>query len=164
VPGSAGGVPRITAIDPSFLGNARFNLTIDGAAGGAVAVLVIDSRELPLDRIPATVPELREYIASVVASGDLVVTDAARAVAALFKDPPPGAAWRPVLRAVSRWAFGTLPPELREQYGERSSRAHDAMLVATLAMVRSFRPALPRRYRYIQPAVLAARRLGVNAR
>src|SRR4029079_15280939 len=55
VPGSASGVPRITAIDPSFLGNARFNLTIDRAVGGAAAVLVIDSREPPLDRIPATV-------------------------------------------------------------------------------------------------------------
>ena len=87
---------------------------------------------------------LREYIAGVVASGDLVVTDAARAVAALFKDPPREAEWRPVLRAVSRWAFGTLPPPLRAQYGERWSRAHDAMKVVTLASLRLVRPVLPR--------------------
>ena len=114
---------------------------------------------LPRDRIPPTVPALREYIASVVASGDLIVTDAARAVAGLFKDPPPEAEWRPVLRAVSRWAFGTLPPSLRAQYGERWTRAHDTMLVATLAFVRTIRPGLPRRVRYIQPAEMALARV-----
>jgi uncharacterized protein (DUF2236 family) len=118
---------------------------------------------LPRDRIPSTVGELRDYIAGVVASGDLLVTDAARAVAALFKDPPPEAEWRPILRAVSRWAFGTLPPSLRAQYGERWSRGHDAMLVSTLAMVRTFRPALPRRYRYIQPAEAARARTRARA-
>ncbi|HJT37241.1 MAG TPA: oxygenase MpaB family protein [Actinomycetota bacterium] len=115
---------------------------------------------LPRERIPSTVEELRDYIARVVAGGDLIVTDAARAVAGLFKSPPPEAEWRPVLRAVSRWAFGTLPPSLRAQYGVRWSRAHDAMLGATLALVRTMRPALPRRFRYIQPAEMALARTG----
>jgi len=114
---------------------------------------------LPRDRIPPTVPELRAYISSVVASGDLIVTDAARAVAGLFKDPPAEAEWRPILRAVSRWAFGTLPPALRAQYGVRWSRARNAMLVATLAFVRTVRPGLPRRFRYIQPAEMAQARV-----
>ena len=113
---------------------------------------------LPRDRIPPTIGALREYMQGVVASGDLIVTDAALRVAGLFKDPPPEAEWRPILRAVSRWAFGTLPPELRAQYGERWSRAHDAMLVTTLATVRTIRPALPRRFRYIQPAEMALAR------
>jgi uncharacterized protein (DUF2236 family) len=114
---------------------------------------------LPRDRIPPTIAALREYIASVVASGDLLVTDAARAVAALFQNPPQEAEWRPVLRAVSRWAFGTLPPSLRAQYGVRWSRARDAMLVATLGFVRTVRPGLPRRFRYIQPAEIALARV-----
>jgi uncharacterized protein (DUF2236 family) len=88
-----------------------------------------------------------------------VVTDAARAVAALFENPPPEAEWRPVLRAVSRWAFGTLAPELRAQYGVAWSRARDAMLVATLGFVRTVRPGLPRRFRYIQPAETALARV-----
>ncbi|TML79868.1 MAG: DUF2236 domain-containing protein [Actinobacteria bacterium] len=113
---------------------------------------------LPRERIPPTVGALREYIAGVVASGDLVVTDAARAVAGLFKNPPRDAEWRPVLRAVSRWAFGTLPPSVRAQYGERWSRAHDAMKVVTLASLRLVRPVLPRRVRYIQPAEIALAR------
>jgi len=113
---------------------------------------------LPREKIPPTVDGLRGYIASVVASGDLIVTDAARAVAGLFKDPPAEAEWRPVLRAVSRWAFGTLPPALRGQYGVRWTRAHEAMRVLSLGSVRLLRPALPRRVRYIQPAEIALSR------
>lgn len=118
---------------------------------------------LPRDRVPQTVAGLRGYIAGVVASGDLIVTDAARTVAGLFKDPPPDAAWRPVLRAVSRWAFGTLPPGLRAQYGERWTPAHEAMKRATLAWLRLMRPALPRRVRYIQPAEAALARARASA-
>jgi uncharacterized protein (DUF2236 family) len=114
---------------------------------------------LPRERIPPTVQELRDYITSVVESGDLLVTDAARAVAGLFKNPPPEAEWRPVLRAVSRWAFGTLPPQLRAQYGVMWTPAHDAMKALTLRSVRLLRPALPRRVRYIQPAEAALARL-----
>ncbi|MGZ4212965.1 MAG: oxygenase MpaB family protein [Actinomycetota bacterium] len=113
---------------------------------------------LPRDRIPATVPELRAYIDEIVAGEDLVVTDAARTVAALFKHPPREATWRPILRAVSRWAFGTLPPRLRSQYDVRWTCAHDAMLTLTMASIRRVRPMLPRRVRYIVPAETALAR------
>jgi len=113
---------------------------------------------LPRERIPPTVAGLRAYIDSVVSSGDLIVTDAALAVASLFKNPPQEAEWRPVLRAVSRWAFGTLPPVLRAQYGVRWTRAHDVMREVSLGSVRLLRPALPRRVRYIQPAEAALAR------
>jgi uncharacterized protein (DUF2236 family) len=125
-------------------------------------MLVAEMLLIPRERIPATVPELRAYIDGVVASGDLIVTDAARAVASLFKDPPPEAEWRPVLRAVSRWAFGTLPPKLRAQYGVRWSRAHDVATTVSLRSVRMMRPALPRRVRYIQPAEAALGRSGAT--
>src|SRR5206468_6591703 len=65
--------------------------------------------ELPRERIPPTVGELRDYIDGVVVGGDLLVTDAARDVATMFRRPPPGAEWRPVLKAVAWWAFGSLP-------------------------------------------------------
>ena len=71
VPGSGGSVPRISTIDPSFLGNTRFNLTIDGAAGGAAAVLVIDSREPPLDRIPTTAEVSARFSVVLEGSGAL---------------------------------------------------------------------------------------------
>ena len=45
------------------------------------------------------------------------MTDGARRVLDLFLDPPEEAEWRPVLRGVSRLAYGTLPPRIREMYG-----------------------------------------------
>ncbi len=119
--------------------------------------------ELPRERIPPTVPELRAHIDDVVGSGDLLVTDAARDVAAMFRHPPPGAEWRPVLKAVSWWAFGSLPAPLRTQYGVRWSPAHEAAMRANLRVVRLLRPAIPRRFRYILPAHQAARRAATSA-
>jgi uncharacterized protein (DUF2236 family) len=106
---------------------------------------------VPRDRIPSTVAELRGYIEAMAAGADLRVTDAARRVAALFHDPPPGAEWRPVLKVVSRWAFGTLPAPLREAYGVVWSPAKDLALRAELRVARAVRPLLPSRYRYIAP-------------
>jgi uncharacterized protein (DUF2236 family) len=113
-------------------------------------------------RIPPTASELRTYVGGVVASGALRVTDAARDVAALFRDPPKEAEWRPVLHAVSWWAFGTLPPPLREQYGVRWNPAKEAALRASLRALHGFRPAIPLRYRRILPAQMAERRLSVR--
>jgi uncharacterized protein (DUF2236 family) len=114
---------------------------------------------LPRDRIPPTTRALREYIERVVAGGDLAVSDAARRVGALVRSPPREAEWRPVLRAVSWWAFGTLPPRLRAMYGVRWGPARDAALIASLAALRAGRPAIPRRFRWILPAQQAAARL-----
>jgi uncharacterized protein (DUF2236 family) len=117
--------------------------------------------ELPRDRIPPTVPELEEYIDDVVTSGDLLITQAARDVARMFRAPPPGAEWRPVLRAVAWWAFGSLPRELQRGYGVRWNPAKEAAMRANLRAVRLLRPAIPPRFRYIQPAHQAARRVGI---
>lgn len=119
---------------------------------------------LPRDRIPPTTAALRAYIDEVVASGILRVTDASRRVAELFRRPPQEAEWRPVLRAVSRWAFGTLPGPIRELYGVRWTARHDAMLRATLAGLRLARPAIPRRFRWILPAQVAFRRAAGDGR
>lgn len=106
---------------------------------------------LPRERIPPTVPELRDYIDEVVASGELLVTDAARTVADLFRHPPKEAEWRPVLRGVSRWAFGTLPPSLREAYGVRWTPLKEVALRTSLPSLRLIRPLLPPRFRYVLP-------------
>jgi uncharacterized protein (DUF2236 family) len=113
---------------------------------------------LPRDRIPSTVAELRAYIDGVVASGDLVITDASLRVADLFRRPPREAEWRPMLRAVAWWAFGTLPARLREMYGVRSGRLRELPIRASLAALRTARPAIPRRFRWILPAQQATAR------
>jgi uncharacterized protein (DUF2236 family) len=116
--------------------------------------------ELPRERIPPTVPELRRWMDGVVAGGILQVTDSARDVAAMFRHPPREAEWRPVLRAVSWWAFGTLPPPVREMYGVRWNPAKELALRGTLRWLRLFRPAIPPRFRHIEPAQWAERRVG----
>jgi uncharacterized protein (DUF2236 family) len=124
-------------------------------------MLAAELLELPRDRIPPTVSDLRRYIDGVVESGDLLVTDAAREVADMFRHPPPGAEWRPILRAVAWWAFGKLPAALRDQYGVRWNPVKEAAMRANLRAVRVLRPAIPSRFRYILPAHQAARRIGI---
>ena len=118
---------------------------------------------LPRDRVPPTVGALRGYIDAVVDGDTLLVTPAARRVAALFRDPPQGAEWRPVLRAVAWWAFGSLPPRLRSMYGIQWGPAREAWLRGTLGALRLARPAIPRRFRWILPAQEASARARLAA-
>jgi uncharacterized protein (DUF2236 family) len=106
---------------------------------------------LPRERIPGTVPALDEYVTETVGSGELLVTAAARRVAELFFDPPRDAQWRPVLRAVARLAIGTLPEAVRAGYGFPSGPSSRALVRATLAGLRTVRPLLPPKYRFIAP-------------
>ena len=118
---------------------------------------------LPRDRIPPTVDDLRTYIDGVAESGVLRITDASEQVAGLFRDPPRDAQWRPVLRRVAAWAFGTLPPRVRSMYGVRWNPIREARLRAELRALRSVRPAIPKRFRLIVPAHLAERRVRDSA-
>ena len=106
---------------------------------------------VPRSLIPPTVPELRSWLAGVAASGILQVTDEAKRVADLFLDPPREAEWRPVLAAVSRLAFGTLPAPLQRAYGFPTTRRRRAAVRAGLAAARVLRPVLPPKYRFIAP-------------
>jgi len=114
-------------------------------------MLAAELVKIPREIIPPTVTALREYIADVIERGDLVVTDSARRVADLFRDPPAEAEWRPVLKGVSRLAFATLPRPLREDFGIRLGPVKRAAMRATFAATRVARPLLPPKVRYIAP-------------
>ena len=114
-------------------------------------MLAAEMVKIPREIIPPTVPALRAYMNDVIERGDLLVTDSARKVADLFYDPPAEAEWRPVLRGVSRLAFGTLPPALRDAFGIRLGPAKKAAMRATFAATRLARPLLPPKVRYIAP-------------
>jgi uncharacterized protein (DUF2236 family) len=114
-------------------------------------MLAAEMMLVPWDLIPPTVPALRAWLADFEDRGDLMVTEGARRVYELFLDPPEEAEWRPILRGVSRLAFGTLSPLLREMYGVPMSPAKRAAMAATFAGIRVARPALPPKYRYIAP-------------
>lgn len=114
-------------------------------------MLAAELLRLPRERVPATVPALESYIADTLVSGELFVTDAARRVADLFLDPPRDAEWRPVLKAVARLAFGTLPPEVRDGYGFSFGTGRRTAMQATFAALRGVRPLLPPKFRFIAP-------------
>jgi uncharacterized protein (DUF2236 family) len=106
---------------------------------------------VPREIIPPTVPALRAWMADIEDRGELLVTDNARKVAELFLSPPKQAEWRPVLAGVSRLAFATLPPLVREMYGFRVGPARQAAVDAAFAATRAVRPFLPPKYRYLAP-------------
>jgi len=107
--------------------------------------------KVPKELIPPTVPALRAWLADIEDRGELQVTEGALRVADLFTHPPPEAEWRPILPHVARLAFGTLPPVVREMYGIRWGAAKEAALRASFAAIRSARPILPTRFRYLAP-------------
>jgi uncharacterized protein (DUF2236 family) len=113
--------------------------------------LVAEMVLVPRDLIPPTVRELRAYLQGIYDEGTLRVTDSARTVADLFHRPPEEAERRPILRGVSRLAFATLPPELREMYRIEAGAGKRAAMRATFAATKMLRPLLPPRYRYIAP-------------
>lgn len=115
--------------------------------------------ELPREKIPPTVEELDAYVEDMVAGDTLIVTDAAQEVARLFREFPPEAEWKPVLRAISHWAFGTLPPRLRDAYGAPWSPLRETAVRASLAGLKAVRPAIPLRYRRLLMAEQARGRV-----
>jgi uncharacterized protein (DUF2236 family) len=125
----------------------------------AEQMVVAEMLGLSRDRIPSSVPELSAYIETMVASGTLRVTEAARDFVTLFRDPPREATWRPLLRLVAWWAFATLPGPLREQYDVRSGPVQAVGARASLEALRLLRPALPLRFRRILPAQEAGERV-----
>lgn len=114
-------------------------------------MLAAEMMLIPRDMIPPTIPALRAWLADFEDRGELMVTEGARRVYELFLDPPEEAEWRPILRGVSRLAFGTLSPLLREMYGVPMSPAKKAAMTATFAAIRVARPLLPPKLRYIAP-------------
>lgn len=113
---------------------------------------------VPRDIIPPTVPALRAWMADVEDRGELLVTDNARRVAQLFLDPPREAEWRPALVGVSRLAFATLPPLVREMYGFPLGPAREVAVDAAFALTRAMRPLLPAKFRYLAPYDMWRRR------
>src|SRR6266513_5636011 len=114
-------------------------------------MLAAELVRIPKESIPPTVPALRAWLADVEDRGELAVTEGALRVAGLFMDPPHDAEWRPILPQVARLAFGTLSPLVREMYGIRWNATKEAALRSTFALMRTARPLLPAKYRYVEP-------------
>lgn len=106
---------------------------------------------VPRSMIPPTWQGLREWLAEFEQRGELQVTEGARRVLDLFFDPPKEAEWRPVLRGVSRLAYGTLPAGIRSMYGVPFGPMKRAAMRSSFPVIRAVRPLLPPKYRFIAP-------------
>jgi uncharacterized protein (DUF2236 family) len=96
-------------------------------------------------------------------AGDLIrVTEDSLKVADLIRDPPPDVPWRPVLRQVSKWAFGLLPERLRRAYEVNWSPRREFELRGSLFTLRLIRPAIPAYFREVLPSRQAARRVALS--
>jgi uncharacterized protein (DUF2236 family) len=98
---------------------------------------------VPPDIHPSTLADFRSYQRSLLESGEVQVGADARAVAATVLSPPVPLPLRPALRALAAQSAGLLPPELREQYGLRWTRAEGLALRASSQSCRRLVPLLP---------------------
>jgi len=92
---------------------------------------------------PATLSDFRAYQREMIESGEVRVGEDARAVARTVLVPPVPLPLRPVLQALAAQSAGLLPPELREQYGLRWTRADRLALFASARSARGLVPLLP---------------------
>ena len=98
----------------------------------------------PASVIPGTFSDFQGYRRERLASGEIVVTDAAREVAETVLRPPVPVALRPALEALGRLTAGLLPESLREQYKLPWDRARAALFTASAqALRRAVLPLLP---------------------
>src|SRR5262245_29385608 len=110
---------------------------------------------IPQGRLPRSAAELRAYLEDTLASGEIVVTDAARELASQILYPPAFVAARPLLALGRLPAIGLLPPRIRDAYGLVWTRRRERVLLGLAAISRRALPLLPGMIRY-WPAARAA--------
>jgi uncharacterized protein (DUF2236 family) len=94
--------------------------------------------------VPRTWAETRAYLDRMYASGDLVVSDDARALARAVLSPA-AAGW---IAAPATWAnrivtLGLLPPQIRRQYGLGWTRGNQRMFNLLVPTLRTMRRVMP---------------------
>jgi uncharacterized protein (DUF2236 family) len=97
---------------------------------------------VPADVHPPTLADFHAYRRAMLET-ELRVGEDARAVAETVLHPPVPLPLRPGLRALALQSAGTLPPELREQYGIRWSPLERAALYASSRSSRRLVPLVP---------------------
>jgi uncharacterized protein (DUF2236 family) len=82
----------------------------------------------PASVLPGSLDEFREYFESALESGDICVTEPARAVASVILEAPMPAPLRLLAPAHRLATAGLLPSMLREEYGLRWTTLHERSL------------------------------------
>ncbi|HZU06682.1 MAG TPA: oxygenase MpaB family protein [Chloroflexota bacterium] len=113
---------------------------------------------MPPGYLPASAAALEAYLAAMLASGEIVVGETARALARALLAP-----LSPPLRPLEAFLYlpmvGLLPPAIREGYGLPWTPRHERALAVSAAVVRRLLPLLPSALRR-WPAARAAEARG----
>jgi uncharacterized protein (DUF2236 family) len=115
---------------------------------------------IPAHMLPCTASALANYMERMFASGEIVVTDIARTLAAEVLSlglPRPA---RPLVALARLPVVGLLPPAIRKAYGFEWTRGQERMLEGLAAATRHALPLLPPFLRWWPAARRAARRSG----
>ena len=113
---------------------------------------------VPDGYFPTNLAELEAYLAAMLASGEIAVTETARRLAQAVIWPPAPAIARPLLRQMRLPTIGLLPPSLREGYGFAWDAWDEAALQRSARWVRRLLPLVPPVLRYLPAARAAFRR------
>ena len=104
---------------------------------------------MPESVAPATSRDFEQWMADWYASGRMHLTEEARIVGrAIATDMPVPRLMTPGIKATNLTVIGMLPPPVRELFGLRWTRAHQASWRALTAAVRRTQPLVPARIRF----------------
>ncbi len=116
---------------------------------------------IPDGYLPTNMAELRLYLDSMLASGQIEVTPTARTLAQALIAPPLPRPARPLLRLMQIPTIGLLPDSIRARYGFPWDARRQTMLERSAPLVRHVLPLLPSVLRHWPAARAAFRRPGV---
>jgi uncharacterized protein (DUF2236 family) len=113
---------------------------------------------IPEGALPRTASALEAFMTCRLRSGEIFVTDTARALARGILRPPMSAPAWPALATLRLATVGLLPSELREAYGFSWNPPRAAAFRASTIAIRSLLPLVPPPLRYWPAARAAMRR------
>ena len=113
---------------------------------------------IPAGALPRTASALESYVAGRLASGEICVTDTARALARGVLYPPMSAPAWPALAVMRLATTGLLSPALRDAYGIPWNARRAAMLGVSTVLIRRLLPIVPPVFRHWPAARAAMRR------
>ena len=150
-----------TLVDTALRVYGRFVASLSTAeeqAYHAEAAVVAGRLGVPSSILPATIGELRTWMAGMITDGRVRVTPDAREIARTVLYPRP---WLPRIawEAAHLVSIATLPDELRRQYGLPWSPARDRGVDTLAALARRVLPYVPPPLRFVPHARTADRRV-----
>jgi uncharacterized protein (DUF2236 family) len=118
---------------------------------------------VPRETQPQTLPEFEQYLAAMVDSDRIAVSETLRDVVDATLRPPLHPVARPLVEAVNLATVGMLPPRLREELGLPWGANRRRLDRASRAVLRRALPLLPGMLRDMPPARSAERRVAAAA-